>query len=57
MNVLDVLRVINIILEIEPPPTEDELWAADCDGSGSIDILDVVGIINVILGLGSCSAR
>ncbi|MFQ6093229.1 MAG: dockerin type I domain-containing protein, partial [bacterium] len=53
-DVLDVVRVINIILEIEPSPTEYELWAADCNDDGDINILDIIGIVNVILGTGSC---
>jgi hypothetical protein len=52
INVLDVLRAVNIILRIDPPPTEDELWAADYNGDGAIDILDVVGIVHIILGTG-----
>lgn len=51
INILDVLRVVNIILGIGPPSTEEELWAADCNGDGTIDILDVVGIVHIILGI------
>lgn len=54
INILDVVRAINIILEIEPPPTEDELWAADCNGDENVNVLDVVGIVNVVLGAGTC---
>lgn len=54
VNILDVVRIIGIILGLDPPPTEHELWAADCNGDGEINILDVVGVVNVILGYGSC---
>ena len=52
VNILDLVRVVNIILEDQA--TEYERWAADCNGDGNIDILDVVGIVNVILGTGTC---
>ena len=54
VNVLDALRGVNIILEIQPPPTDDEVWAADCNGDGQLNILDVLGIVNVILEIGTC---
>ncbi|MFQ6091468.1 MAG: dockerin type I domain-containing protein [bacterium] len=54
INILDVLKAVTIILEIEPP-TDYEIWAADCNGDETIDVLDLVGIVNVILGIGLCS--
>lgn len=54
INVLDVVRVVDIILEMDPPPTEYEFWAADCNGDSTINVLDVVGIVGIILGDGSC---
>jgi hypothetical protein len=47
--VLDVIRAVNIILELPPPPTDYELWAADFSDDGEVNILDVVGIVNTIL--------
>ncbi|MFQ6092517.1 MAG: hypothetical protein ACE5OR_07540 [bacterium] len=44
-NVLDDVRVVDIILGIDPPPTEYELWAADFNGDGHIDVLGVVTIV------------
>ncbi|MDZ7260607.1 MAG: T9SS type A sorting domain-containing protein [candidate division KSB1 bacterium] len=53
-NILDVIRLINIIQGRPPAPTSYELWAADCNnngqGDGAINILDVVQLINWIVG-------
>lgn len=54
VDILDVVRVVNIILEIGDPPSELEIWIADCNEDGVINILDVAGIINVILSIGTC---
>jgi hypothetical protein len=54
VDILDVVRVINIILELGSPPTGNELWAADCNGDDAIDVLDAIGIVGVILGSGIC---
>ncbi|UCE17174.1 MAG: VCBS repeat-containing protein [Gemmatimonadota bacterium] len=53
VDVVDVLAVVNHILNT------DALFGAasqraNCNGDGRIDVLDVVGIVNVILGHGSC---
>jgi Tol biopolymer transport system component len=57
IDIHDIVRAVNIILEVDPPPTEYELWAADCNGDGDIDIVDVVGIVGVIVGTGTCSSQ
>lgn len=49
VNVLDVVRAVDIALGEDPPPAELELFAADMDDNGSIDVVDVVAIINVAL--------
>ena len=54
VNILDALRTVNIILGVQPPYNQDELWAADCTGDERINVIDVLGIINVILDLGTC---
>ena len=51
INILDVVRVVNIILGNPPSPTEYELWAADFNEDDQIDIVDVIGIVDRILGL------
>ena len=52
VNILDVVRVVNIILG--DPAAEHERWAADCNEDGDVNILDVVEIVNIILGIGTC---
>ncbi len=50
INVLDVIRAVNIILHSGDDPTELELCSADTNGDGIINILDVIGMINIIVG-------
>lgn len=61
VNILDALRTANSILNNPPDPPSYELWGADCngsanncDGDGNINVLDVIKIVNVILGLDAC---
>ena len=51
VDILDVVRTVNIILGIGEPASEYELSAADMNKDGVVDILDVVEIVNVILSL------
>ena len=48
-SVTDIIRQVNIILNTGIPASEDELCAADVNADGSIDISDVVVIINIFL--------
>lgn len=54
INILDVVRAVNIILSVGDPPTDLEIWEADCNGDGVVDVTDIVGIVRVILMVGSC---
>ena len=54
INVIDALIAVTIILEMKTP-NEYEHWAADCNGDDTVNIVDVLGIVNASLGLGSCS--
>jgi len=52
INILDLVRCVNIILGIPPPPTSYEQWAADVNNDGLVNVVDVVAIVNIILGTG-----
>ena len=52
INRLDVSTLLKDLIIIEPTP--EQIWAADCDGNGQINIMDVLGIVNDILGTGEC---
>jgi hypothetical protein len=54
IDLLDMIRVAYMIFQVDPLPSEYELWAADCDGNGVINVFDILGIANVILGIGTC---
>jgi hypothetical protein len=48
MDVADVLSLVNFILgSIEPTP--EQFWAADLNGDGELNILDVVVLVKMIL--------
>ena len=47
VNVIDVIRVVNIIFGVEV--SDWELWAADVNGDGVIDVLDIVWLVNCIM--------
>ncbi len=49
INVVDIVRTVNIIINLGDPPSENELCAADVDEDGNINILDVIQIINFIM--------
>jgi len=53
INILDIIRKVNIILRNPPPPTEYELWAADDNCDGSVNILDIILEVRCIL-YGEC---
>lgn len=50
INVLDVIRTVNIIIHSGNPPTELEECASDVDENGITNILDVIQMINFIVG-------
>ncbi|UCE18813.1 MAG: hypothetical protein JSV84_00210 [Gemmatimonadota bacterium] len=49
IDVLDIGRAVNIILGLGSPPTDNELWAADCIEDDAINIFDLVCVVNIIL--------
>ena len=54
VNALDVILAIRIAIGLNPDPSERELQAADCNLDGQVDVVDVMGIVNIITGLGIC---
>lgn len=54
INVLDIVRVVNIILENEPSPTDYELWASDVNVDELVNVQDVVIIVTVIMQTFDC---
>jgi CubicO group peptidase (beta-lactamase class C family) len=54
LNVLDVVAAIRHILDIRPLD-ETARWRADCNGDRTVDVTDVLGIVNAIVGTGECS--
>ncbi|UCE19536.1 MAG: hypothetical protein JSV84_04110 [Gemmatimonadota bacterium] len=54
IDALDVVLTIRIAIGQYPDPSESELQAADCNLDGQVDVSDVIGIVNIITGLGIC---
>jgi len=46
VDILDIIRTVNIILETPPEPTEYELWASDVNLDSQTNILDLVVSMN-----------
>ncbi len=49
IDILDVVRTVNIILEHPPEPTDYELWASEVNLDGDINVLDLLTSMNFIL--------
>mgnify|MGYP001162846211 FL=1 len=49
INVLDILRIINIILITDEDIDLCVLWAADCNLDDSINVTDIIFLVNIIL--------
>lgn len=47
LNVLDIVRLVNIILG--DSPTEYESWSGDLNDDGALNVLDIVQLVNLIL--------
>ena len=54
VDIIDIVFGVRIILGLHPDPTPGELEAADCNMDDEINILDILGIVNVILELSTC---
>ncbi len=53
LNILDVTRYIEIMMETGEEPTFDELALMDMNGDGNHNVLDVVMLIEEVLNMGS----
>ena len=51
LNILDVVRFIEIVTETGEPPTLDEMGRMDFNGDGNYNILDVVILIESVLNM------
>ena len=49
LDITDVVRQINIVLNIGDLPTEEELCSADINADGVINVLDIISVVNLIL--------
>ncbi len=49
-DVLDIVRMVNIIIGTAEDVTGYEQWASDLNEDGEINILDVVSLVNLIIG-------
>ncbi len=54
VDILDIVRTVNIILEVPPEPSDYELWAGDVNVDEIINVLDVVVESLFILNQLSC---
>jgi hypothetical protein len=46
---LDVVILVNFILEVDTPDS-DEFTAGDINADGILNVLDIVNLVNLILG-------
>ncbi len=50
VDIYDLLAIVDIIF-LGNEPTESQLFFCDIDRSGQIDVMDLIGISNIILGI------
>jgi len=55
LNILDLTRYLEVMMEVGDPPTLDELSLMDINGDGNHNILDVVILVETILDMGGLS--
>ena len=49
IDVLDIIVLVNHILSSGANTAED-IWCADMDGNGSLNVLDIVLLVGIVLG-------
>ena len=50
-DIFDILRLVDILLNRPPPPSDVELWAGDMDDDGDQDIFDIIALVDKTLEL------
>jgi len=49
LDLFDILRIVDIILDLPPEPTVHQLCAADVEKDGDIDLFDLLQAIDLLL--------
>ena len=49
LDITDIVSLVNIVLNIGGPSSENELCVADFNSDGLINVLDVIQLVNSIL--------
>ncbi|MBL7134994.1 MAG: carboxypeptidase regulatory-like domain-containing protein [Candidatus Marinimicrobia bacterium] len=57
IDVADIVKEVNFILNTGEPPTPVEFWCADMNGDHQINVLDIVELVNIILNEKSMAKR
>ena len=50
VDLFDVLRAVDIVLDVGAPPSPIEQCAGDIDTDGDIDLFDILAIVDIVLG-------
>ena len=50
VDIYDLLGIVDILI-FDGEPTESQLFFCDLDGSGELDVMDLVALSNLILGI------
>ena len=48
-DLIDILRLLDVILGNPPPPSPYESWAGDMDDDGDHDISNILALVDVVL--------
>ena len=48
-DLFDLIRLVDVVLDLPPPAVAYEQWAADVDKNGTIDIFDILFLVDHIL--------
>ena len=51
MNVIDIVQTVNVILDENIILTESELCIIDYNSDGIANVIDIVALVNLILGI------